>query len=75
MAKKDLSKLSDEDLEQELFRLQTARGEAEMEYKEQQMAVQAEVSKRADQARMNSLLDTLSDDDKAALRQHLGEEG
>ena len=72
---KDLEELSDEELEAENQRLMAERAEAEIPIKEAQMAVQAEVSRRADKARFERAFGELDDEGRARLAQMLKSEG
>lgn len=68
----DLTKLSMEELVARNEELMSERAEVEIRVKADQMAVQAEMDKRASEARVLRTLDTLTDEDKAALAVHLG---
>ena len=55
MAKKDLSKLSNEELEQLSFELSEQRAKADADIRAEQLEVQDEISKRARRRRLESL--------------------
>jgi len=68
----DLTKLSMEELSTLNEKLMAERAEVEIRVKAEQMAVQAEMNKRASDERVLKTLDHLTDEDKAALAVHLG---
>jgi hypothetical protein len=67
----DLSVLSDEELDYRDAELATEAAAASAIFKERGLAIQAERTRRADEVRRARFLDTLTDEDKEALRQHL----
>jgi len=68
----DLTQLTDEELVSRNEELMAERAAVEIRVKAAQMAVQAEMDKRASSARVLRTLDTLTDADKEALAIHLG---
>jgi hypothetical protein len=68
----DLTKLSNEELSTRNEELMAERAEVEIRVKAEQMAVQAEMDRRASADRVARTLDSLTEDDKAALAVHLG---
>lgn len=68
----NLAKLSDEELEAKMYELMAARGEAERGYKEQQLAVQAEIDRRAVTKRVEAALEGVPEDQRTAILAELG---
>lgn len=73
MAKKDLTKLTVDELEELNIELGEKRAEAEIGFKVQQSAIQAELSRRAVYARVEGALEGLSPEQRDAILAELEE--
>lgn len=71
----DYTAMSDAELEAENGRLSAERGDVEQRIAARQAVLSAEVTRRADIARMEALAGSMTDDDRAALAAHLAGEG
>lgn len=68
----DLTQLTDEELAAKVAEVNEKEAEVHASIKARKRALADEIERRASEVRIAALADSLTDEDKAALRQHLG---